>query len=165
MGQAEPTILLVEDSEDDVFIMQYALKQAHVANPLQVVTDGQMALDYLAGTGSYSDRERFPLPFVVFLDLKLPYINGFEVLAWINKQKALNAPVVVVLTSSDEEKDQQQAYALGARSYLVKPPMPAALMEIFASLKGGRLPQTKGALLAAASPAQKSKAGRRQAGA
>ena len=63
------TILLVEDNEDDVFIMRLALKQAGVRNPLQVVTDGQLALDYLAGSGRYSDRARFPLPFIVFLDL------------------------------------------------------------------------------------------------
>lgn len=135
MSQSEPTILLVEDNEDDVFIMKHALKQARVANPLQVVTDGQMAVDYLAGTGSYSDRERFPLPFIAFLDLKLPYVHGFEVLTWIRKQAGLDSLVVIVLTSSEQEKDQQRAYALGARSYLVKPPKPETLLEVFESLK------------------------------
>ena len=134
MEQFEPTILLVEDSEDDVFIIKQALKKARIANPLQVVTDGQMALDYLAGTGVYSDRERFPLPFIIFLDLKLPYLSGFDVLAWIRKQEALSLLVVIVLTSSDEQRDQQRAYTLGARSYLVKPPHPEALLELFDSL-------------------------------
>lgn len=135
MNQVGPTILLVEDGEDDVFIMKRALNQAGVMNPLQVVSDGQMALDYLAGTGDYSDRERFPLPFLVFLDLKLPYVHGFEVLSWVRSQEPLNSIVVIVLTSSDEPRDQQRAYALGARSYLVKPPKPEVLLGIFDSLK------------------------------
>ena len=77
MELAQPTILLVEDSEDDVFIMRHALKQAQVANPLQIVTTGQAALDYLSGANEYADRVKFPLPFIVFLDLKLPYVHGF----------------------------------------------------------------------------------------
>lgn len=135
MGEPQPTILLVEDSEDDVFIMKHALKRAGVANPLQVVTDGQMAIDYLAGKGRFSDRGRFPLPFIVFLDLKLPYVHGHEVLSWIHTEEALNSLVVIVLTSSNEERDHQRAYALGARSYLVKPPTPDALLEVIASLR------------------------------
>jgi CheY-like chemotaxis protein len=142
MSQTDPTILLVEDNEDDVFIMKYALKQARVANPVQVVTDGQMALDYLAGTGIYSDRVRFPLPFIVFLDLKLPYVHGFEVLTWIGQQQGLSSLVVIVLTSSEQEKDQQQAYALGARSYLIKPPTADTLLDVFASLKSYWLSKT-----------------------
>ena len=129
------TILLVEDSEDDVFLMRIALKKSGINNPLQVVGDGQRAVDYLAGTGDYSDRERFPLPFVVFLDLKLPYIHGFEVLSWIRQQPQLIAVPVVILTGSAEPRDRVKADALGARSYLVKPPTPDVLTGVFAAVQ------------------------------
>jgi CheY-like chemotaxis protein len=135
MEHPRPTILLVEDNEDDVFIMKHALKKASVVNPLQVVTDGQMAIDYLAGKGSFSDRRQFPLPFVAFVDLKLPYLDGFEVLSWIQREEVANLLVAIVLTSSDEEKDHLRAYALGARSYVVKPPRADTLLEVFASLE------------------------------
>jgi CheY-like chemotaxis protein len=81
------SLLLVEDNEDDVFLMRRALQGAHVVNPLQVVEDGQEALDYLGGNGKFADRAQFPLPAVVFLDLKLPFMSGHDVLAWIRKQK------------------------------------------------------------------------------
>jgi CheY-like chemotaxis protein len=74
------------------------------------------------------------LPFLVFLDLKMPYVDGFEVLSWIKKHPELESVAVVVLTSSDEERDHQRAYALGARSYLVKPPESTAIKDILASL-------------------------------
>src|SRR5688572_28368951 len=93
-------ILLVEDNEDDVFLMQRALKVARITNPLFVAEDGQQAVDYLAGAGRYTDRTRFPIPAIVFLDLKLPVLRGHEVLAWIRKQPHLENLVVVVLTSS-----------------------------------------------------------------
>lgn len=128
------TILLVEDNEDDVFAMKRALRHAHITNPLQVVTDGQQALDYLSGTGMYTDRTRFPLPFLVFLDLKLPYVQGFEILSWLREQPALQSIVVVVLTSSAEFRDQDKSYALGARTYLVKPPTPQSLAAVVSSL-------------------------------
>ena len=129
------TILLVEDNEDDVFAMQWAMKQAKIANPLQIVVHGQEAIDYLSGSGLYANRDQYPLPFLIFLDLKMPFVNGFEVLSWIRQQPALNTIPVVVLTSSDENKDHQRAYALGARSYLVKPPDPEALRELFKSMQ------------------------------
>lgn len=129
------TILLVEDDQDDVFIMQRALRLGKIANPLQVVRDGQEALDYLAGTGRYADRSQYPLPFLIFLDLKMPYLSGFEVLAWLRQQPLLEGIVVVVLTGSAEARDQDRAYALGARTYLVKPPTAKVLHEIFDSLK------------------------------
>lgn len=135
MKPAAPTILLVEDSEDDVFIMKKALAKSGINNPLQTLTDGQQALDYLAGAGDYADRERHPLPFILFLDLKLPYMSGFEVLEWIHAQAELKSLVVVVLTGSSEKKDYERAYALGARSYLVKPPTVQNLRDLFRSLQ------------------------------
>jgi CheY-like chemotaxis protein len=123
-------LLLVEDNEDDVFLMRRALKGAKVANPLFVAEDGQQAVDYLGGAGKYSDRARYPLPAVVFLDLKLPMISGHDVLAWIRRQSDLDNMVVIVLTSSNEASDLNRCYSLGANSYLVKPPTPEQLEEL-----------------------------------
>jgi CheY-like chemotaxis protein len=135
MTTTNRALLLVEDNEDDVFLMKRALKGAHVVNPLHVVEDGQEAVDYLAGTGKFADRESYPLPAVVFLDLKLPYISGHDVLAWIRRQKDLDSLVVIVLTSSNEPSDLSRCYALGANSYVVKPPTPEQLEELAKSFK------------------------------
>jgi CheY-like chemotaxis protein len=123
-------ILLVEDSEDDIVLMKRALKGAQVINPLYVVEDGQQAVDYLSGTGKYRDRQQYPLPALVFLDLKLPYKSGHEVLAWIRARKELDGLVVVVLTSSNEASDLSRCYELGANSYVVKPPSPSQLLDL-----------------------------------
>jgi CheY-like chemotaxis protein len=136
-------ILLVEDNEDDVFLMKRALKLAGVANPVQVVTDGEQATAYLGGAGVYSDRMAYPMPAVVFLDLKLPFRSGHEVLAWIRSQKALESLVVVVLTSSDEPSDLRRAYSLGANSYLVKPLTPKQLTNLADAFNWSWLRYTK----------------------
>ena len=115
------TILLVEDERNDVFLLQYAFETAGIANPLQVVEDGQEAVEYLAGNGKYGDREQYPLPCLVLLDLKLPVKSGHDVLRWIQHQRALQPLIVIVLSSSREDDDVNAAYTLGARSYLVKP--------------------------------------------
>jgi len=129
------TILLVEDNEDDVFLMKRALKEADILNPLQLAVHGQHAIDYLAGTGKYADRVQHPLPSLIFLDLKLPFKHGLEVLRWVRAQRSLDTILVIVLTSSSEEFDIQQSYHLGARSFLVKPPTPEMLLELMLSLK------------------------------
>ena len=118
----QPVILLVEDNEDDVFFMRRALQKAGVDLPLQIVMDGQQALDYLEGKEAYGDRDRFPIPLLMFLDLKLPYVHGFGVLTWLRSQTSLHNIPVIVLTSSPEERDRQKAHELGAKAYLVKPP-------------------------------------------
>lgn len=124
------TILLVEDNEDDVFLMQRALKAAGIRNPLQLASDGAMALDYLSGAGKFSDRSLFPLPEIIFLDLKLPVKNGFEVLSWIRNQAELEGLPVVILSSSEEPKDSKRAADLRADSYLVKPPLSPQLLKL-----------------------------------
>lgn len=129
------TILLVEDESSDVFLMKRALKSAHIVNPLQVANDGQEAVDYLSGEGKFSDRIQFPIPSIIFLDLKLPYKNGFEVLTWIGNQQHLDQTLVMMLTSSSEEKDIAICNKLGARAFLVKPPNAAMLEELMVSLK------------------------------
>jgi len=131
MTTTNRALLLVEDNEDDVFLMKRALKGARVVNPLLVVEDGQQAVDYLGGAGKFADREQYPLPAVVFLDLKLPLLSGHDVLAWIRRQRELESLVVIVLTSSNEPSDLNRCYALGANSYVVKPPTP----EQFAAVK------------------------------
>jgi CheY-like chemotaxis protein len=114
-------ILLVEDNEDDVFLMKHALASAGVSNPVFVVESGQLAVEYLSGTGEYQERSRYPMPVIVFLDIKLPLMSGHEVLAWIRSQRQLESLLVVMLTSSDEPSDVRRSYSLGANSYLMKP--------------------------------------------
>lgn len=135
MTTTNRALLLVEDNEDDVFLMKRALKGARVVNPLFVVEDGQEAVDYLGGAGKFADRDQYPLPAVVFLDLKLPFISGHDVLAWIRRQRELESLVVIVLTSSNEPSDLNRCYALGANSYVVKPPTPEQLEELAKAFK------------------------------
>ena len=130
-----PTLLLVEDNEDDVFLMKRALKAAGIENPLQIAEDGQAAIDYLSGAGTHADREKSPLPTIVFLDLKLPFKSGHEVLEWIRQQPRFTNLVVIVLTSSNEKIDLDRAYKLGANSFVVKPPTATKLQELADSFK------------------------------
>lgn len=129
------TILLIEDNEDDAYFMKQALRDAEIVNPLRHVEDGQAAIDYLAGHGEFADRVKHPIPMVVFLDLKLPYKNGHEVLQWIRSQPAFEKLVVIVLTSSDEPVDLKRSYQLGANSYVVKPPTPEQLLDLAEAFK------------------------------
>lgn len=116
-----PLILLVEDNPDDVLLARRAVKKASLAAAMEVVTDGDQAVGYLGGEARFGDRQRFPLPSLVLLDLKLPKRSGLEVLRWIRATPGLDATPVVMLTSSTEDEDIQKAYALGANSYLQKP--------------------------------------------
>ncbi|MBD2101363.1 response regulator [Leptolyngbya sp. FACHB-261] len=127
---AHSTILLVEDDPADVFRIQRAFRRANLASPLEVVMDGEKAIQYLSGQGPYQDRERYPLPTLVLLDLKLPRYSGFEVLSWLRQESDVKNLLVVVLTSSDQQIDIERAYELGANSYLAKPPEPNALVEM-----------------------------------
>ena len=129
------TILLVEDNKDDVFLMKRALQNARFSNPVIVVETGPEAMDYLSGAGQYADRDSYPMPAVVFLDLKLPFLYGHEVLAWIRKQRELESLVVIVLTSSNEASDLSRCYSLGANSYLVKPPTAEQLVALAKAFK------------------------------
>ena len=121
MNAADCTVLLVEDNPDDVLLTTRAFKRANLFSPIQVVEDGDKAVSYLSGAPPYNDRDRYPLPVLVLMDLKLPRRSGLEVLKWIRSVPALKVLPVVVLTSSAENKDVNSAYDLGANSYLVKP--------------------------------------------
>ncbi len=125
-----PTILLVEDEENDVVFMEMALEKSGLASAFQVAEDGEEAIDYLSGKGEFADRARFPIPALVFLDLKLPRVMGMDVLKWIRDQPELDTMVVIMLTSSQQGTDIRRACSLGANSYLVKPSNPAALNQI-----------------------------------
>ncbi len=114
-------ILLVEDNPNDEALIQRALKKSNVANAITVVRDGVEALDYLFGTGQYADRDGASPPVVVLLDLKLPKVDGLEVLKRIRADDRTAVLPVVVLTSSDEQKDMVESYRLGANSYVRKP--------------------------------------------
>src|SRR5438067_12005733 len=119
--RANGTILLVEDEEADVMLMKLAFADAGLAAAAQFVSDGREALRYLRGEGKYADRQRYFVPTMVLLDLRLPYVPGLEVLKEIRADNRLCRLIVVVLTSSALEQDVKRAYDLGANSYLTKP--------------------------------------------
>lgn len=114
-------ILLVEDNPSDIGLTKRALNKSRVANELVVAEDGQEALDYLFGTGAYADRDVSQLPAVVLLDLKLPRVDGLEVLGRIRADERTRRLPVVMLTSSKEEQDLAASYDLGVNSYIRKP--------------------------------------------
>lgn len=118
---AQKMILLVEDNPDDEALTLRALNKNRVANNIVVVRDGVEALDYLFGSGSYAGRDPFDLPQVVLLDIKLPKVDGLEVLRRIRSDPRTHMLPVVILTSSREEQDLIQAYSNGANSYVRKP--------------------------------------------
>lgn len=130
-----PTILLVEDEENDVVFMKMALENAGILQGLRVAEDGQEAIDYLSGTGGYADRTRHPLPTLVLLDLKLPRVMGMDVLQWIRERPEFDMMVVIILTSSQQRSDIEQASSLRANSYLVKPSNPLELNQLVALVK------------------------------
>lgn len=129
------TILLVEDNPADILLIQRAFRQADLSHiSLQIVRDGDAAVLYLSGEREYLDRERYPLPMLMLLDLKLPRRSGHEVLEWLRQQPDLKRLPVIMLTSSREVFDVNQAYELGVNSYLVKPIGFAALVEMLKTL-------------------------------
>lgn len=129
-------ILLVEDDANDQLLIRRAFAKADITNPVHTVEDGDAAVAYLAGEGSYADRGDHPLPGVVLLDLKLPRRSGLEVLQWVRNMPGLRRLPIVVLTSSRESTDVNRAYDLGANSYLVKPVGFDALTDLVRILQG-----------------------------
>ena len=115
------TILLVDDSENDLILMRRAFQKAGFNNPLREVRNGEEAIAYLQGEGVYDDRDQFPFPAVMLLDLNMPRLNGFEVLSWIQTQPGLRHLSIIILTASLRMEDVERAYDLGAHSFLVKP--------------------------------------------
>lgn len=115
------TILLVDDSENDLFLMRAAFQMANCDIPLQEARNGEEAIAYLKGEGPYADRNQYPLPTVMLLDLNMPRMNGFDVLAWVRAQPGLKRLAIIIMTASMRVEDVEQAFDLGATSFLVKP--------------------------------------------
>jgi len=115
------TILLVDDSENDLLLMRAAFELADTNPPLQEVRNGEEAIAYLRGDGPYSDRARYPLPAIMLLDLNMPRKNGIDVLSWVRSQPKIKRLTVIILTASMRTEDLERAFDLGASSFLVKP--------------------------------------------
>jgi CheY-like chemotaxis protein len=139
-------ILYAEDEENDAFFMKRAFHQAGVSHPLFVVSDGQQVMDYCAGSGRYADREEFPLPSLLLMDLNMPLKSGLDVLKWIRTQPAISTLPVIVMTSSVQDADIHRAYLQGANAYLVKPSKPEDLVVMVRAIKDFWLNQNRPAL-------------------
>jgi len=129
-------ILLVDDSEDDCTLMRRAFSKAKLLNPLLGLHSGEEALDYLSGSGQYTNRAEYPLPALILLDIKMPGIDGLEVLRWIRTQPGLRTLRVVMLTTSNDLRDVNAAYQLGANSFLTKPVDFEHFVEVTRALSG-----------------------------
>lgn len=127
-------ILVVEDNENDQLLIRRTLTQSGIPNPRHFVESGEDAINYLVGVGPYTNRERFPLPGLVLLDLKLGQMDGFDVLKWIRAHPHFKDLRVVVLTSSSNTEDVHKAYQLGANSFLVKPLDLENIASLFATI-------------------------------
>jgi CheY-like chemotaxis protein len=119
---SEPqTILLVDDSENDLILMHAAFKKANYDGSLQEVRNGEEAIAYLKGEGIYRNRNKFPMPTVMVLDLNMPKKDGFELMAWVRAQPVLKRLAIVILTASMRDEDVERSFDLGANSFFVKP--------------------------------------------
>ena len=129
-------ILLVEDNRMDVELTLDAFKEARLLNTIHVSPHGQDALDYLFGRGKYADRIAYPIPNLVLLDLKLPGVDGFEVLRQVKSAPILKRLPVIILTSSKEEGDRALTYDIGANSYIVKPVSFNGFLDVIRQIEG-----------------------------
>ena len=129
------TILVAEDDTADAFFLERAFAKIGVATNLQFVRDGQEAIEYLLGKGQFSDRTVHPDPDLLLLDLKMPRLDGFQVLDWVRQQPQLKRLPAIIFSSSAQEKDVNRAYDLGANSYLVKPHSSEDLLALVEKLK------------------------------
>ncbi len=114
-------ILVAEDNPDDVLLLHMAFEKAGFPTRLMEVSDGAEAIRFLKGEGRYADRTKYPLPHLVLLDLQMPTVSGFDVLAWIRQQHEFKSLPVVIVTTSSYGPEIQRAYELGANSFLTKP--------------------------------------------
>ena len=115
------TILLADDSEDDLLLTRIAFQKAGVKNPLREVHNGEEAIAYLQGEAPFNDRQQFPMPIILLMDLNMPRKNGFDVLTWLRAQKGLKRLTVIIFSASMRPEDLTKAFDLGANSFLLKP--------------------------------------------
>lgn len=130
MTERRGRVLLIEDNRDDALFLERAFQKAGLDRLERVIDDGQVAIDYLSGKGGYSDRSAHPLPSHVLLDLKIPKINGLEILEWLRNCDAVKALPVAVLSSSGEKLDRERALKLGVDGYFIKPSRASELLEV-----------------------------------
>ncbi len=123
-------ILYIEDEENDILLLRLALKHAGVPNPLVTARDGEEGISYLAGSDQFADRNRYPLPCAVLLDLNMPRKSGFEVLGWIRQRPEFTTLPVVMYSSSPHESDRAMALRLGADDYIPKKSKLAEIAEV-----------------------------------
>jgi CheY-like chemotaxis protein len=126
-------VLQVEDSSDDARLLELAFRRARVSNPLVTVNSAEEAISYFKGEGVYADRAQFPLPGILLVDLKLPGIDGFELVERLMKESLLQEVLVLMITGHHEVYQMNRAYSLGAKSFIVKPVNEADLANL---LKG-----------------------------
>jgi CheY-like chemotaxis protein len=134
MTKSRYEILLVEDDPNDILFVERAFRQANINNSINIVNNGDEAVAYLSGEKQYANREDYPLPLLILLDLKLPRRSGLEVLEWLRQQPILKRIPVVVLTSSRESIDVNRAYEIGVNSYLIKPVKFDALIKMMETI-------------------------------
>jgi CheY-like chemotaxis protein len=132
----ESLILLVEDDEADILLARRAMAKAELRNPIEVIRNGEDALDYLLNQEAYADPSRFPKPGVVLLDLNLPGLDGRDLLKRMQEEPTLQAIPVIVVSTSDDEKDIEFCSRLGVRQYIVKPIRASSLTAALAGLFG-----------------------------
>ena len=131
----QAVILIAEDKDEDIELLRHAFVRAEIPNPIHVVKDGAETIAYLQGEGKYSNRDEYPLPALLLLDLNMPRTDGFEVLMWLRREPGLSNLRVIVLTASSDMQDINRAYDLGANSYLVKPHAIDDLMRVVERLE------------------------------
>jgi CheY-like chemotaxis protein len=132
---AHATILLADDDDDDVFLLDRAFREARVPNPRNRVADGTEVIAYLEGDGQYGDREKFPYPLFLLLDLQMPSMNGFEVLKWIRQHPRHKRLPVIALTGHESKPVLRQAYELGVNSLHKKPSSFDELVQLVEGLQ------------------------------
>lgn len=115
------TCLIVEDDDNDVFLLTRTFRKRGLEEPVFIARNGQEAISFLQGKGEFKDRNRFPLPTFIITDLKMPIADGFDLLTWLQNHSECSVVPTVVLSSSNQNSDVEKAYALGANAYFLKP--------------------------------------------
>lgn len=127
-------ILMADDSSDDVFFVQRALERSRFRDWFGAVSGGEEVISWLRAEGKYSDRDQYPFPTVLLLDLKMPGLGGFEVLEWLASHPECKVIPTIIFSSSAEESDVHRAYVLGANAYMVKPSSTEEMVELIGSM-------------------------------
>jgi CheY-like chemotaxis protein len=126
----DASVLLADDSEEDALLIRHAFQKAGIPNPLHIVNSCEEAISYLSGRRGYSNREEHPLPHLLLLDLRMQGLDGFELLRWVRHRPGLESLAIVVMTASHKAWDMNEAYRLGANSFLLKPTDFEGLIEL-----------------------------------